>query len=83
MTRKGLRTLANVAALAVGLGFALFGQDMVLTNRGAPRDGTALGIPLPWFGYFVAGIGVLGFCGVNVYKGGPLDKANDPPDEAE
>lgn len=38
------------------------------------------GIRADYLGYALAGLGILGFCGVNIWMGGPLDCRNDPPD---
>lgn len=36
-------------------------------------------LPLDWVGYVVTFFGVLGLCGVNIWRNGPLDKRLDPP----
>jgi hypothetical protein len=36
-------------------------------------------VPMPWVGWFVIGVGVLGLLGFNVFSGGPLDKRLDAP----
>lgn len=35
-------------------------------------------MPVHYAGYIVAVMGVLGMCGVNIWRGGPLDPRNDP-----
>ena len=34
-------------------------------------------MPVHYAGYIVAVMGVLGMCGVNIWRGGPLDPRND------
>ncbi|HVK11372.1 MAG TPA: hypothetical protein VM597_21565 [Gemmataceae bacterium] len=71
MTRPQQRAVATgfllaLAALLIYLGF----------------DGVTLKyVPAQYFGYGVAGLGVLAGLGVNVWAGGPLDPRNDPPPE--
>jgi len=34
-------------------------------------------IPVPWVGYLLLAVGVLGLLGVNVFRGGPIDQRLD------
>lgn len=36
-------------------------------------------VPVPWLGWFVIAVGVLGLLGFNVFYGGPLDRRLDEP----
>lgn len=55
-------------AIGGGLLFILFGEGWNLHGL----------IPLPYLGWTLVVIGVLGLAGVNIFKGGPLDKQNAP-----
>ena len=78
--RQKYRLMAQVALIAAGLVCVLFMNGWVLTGRGM-RSGP--GIPMHWVGYAFIAYSALGFFGVNIFKGGPLDPARDPvePDE--
>ena len=76
MPRAVQRALCSVVGIIAGVLMALFGKGYVLGHSYPPGRG----LPLPYFGYFLAGLGVLGLVGVNVFIGGPLDKRFDEPD---
>jgi hypothetical protein len=59
---------ASIFAIVAGALMAAFGGNWVFA--GTP-------IRLSWFGGLLVIVGVLGLCGVNVWKGGPLDKRRD------
>ena len=75
MSRGALRVLASLFAIGAGLVFVFCMPNYVwkVGGPGAPGGG----LPVPYLGYFIAAIGVLGLCGVNVFIGGPLDKRHD------
>jgi hypothetical protein len=67
------RRTVRLAALAF---FFIFG--VILFGIGC--DGRAIvDVRFAFAGAFFALMGVLGVCGVNVWRGGPLDPRNDPP----
>ena len=75
MSRGALRVAACFGLLAVSVAFIFCMPDYVLkASYTAPGEG----IPVCYLGYFLAVLGILGLCGVNVFLGGPLDKRKDP-----
>ncbi|MBN1517580.1 hypothetical protein JXA32_13540 [Candidatus Sumerlaeota bacterium] len=76
MGRRIMRFIVTLLLMLVGVGGIVIGEDYILTSA----DGTA-GIPLPYVGYFLVVFCLVGFLGVNIYIGGPLDKHNDSPEE--
>ena len=55
----------------------LFAASIVLICLG--HNGLTLDfIPAEYIGYLLAGLGLLGLLGVNIWYGGPLDRRNDP-----
>jgi len=67
-SRRRARTFALLALTGIGgLAYA-FGQDMVGVGS----------TPLQFLGGFLIGVAILGGVGLNIWRGGPLDKRNDP-----
>ena len=67
MNRSQARLLVNLVFLAFGVWLVYLWDSW--TIRGAPV----------WIaGAIIVVFAVLGFCGVNVFYGGPLDKNKDP-----
>ena len=69
MSRRSQRFVAT-------LGMFLFAGWMIY----AGRHGLVFvrsQLPVDYAGYIVAAFGLLGLCGVNIWRGGPLDPQND------
>jgi hypothetical protein len=66
--RRAGRIVVSLWAIGGGLVFVWFLNGWLMS-----------GIPVPWVGYVMIAFGVLGLIGINVFRGGPLDKRHDPP----
>jgi hypothetical protein len=69
MSRKLRRCFATLFM------FAFAGWMIMLGNEG--HVFTQSGMPVHYVGFFVGFVGVLATCGVNVWRGGPLDLRYD------
>jgi hypothetical protein len=66
--RKNMRRFMSGWCVAGGLLFVIFGREWLVN-----------GLPVPWVGFALILLGILGFAGVNVFYGGPLDLRLDRP----
>lgn len=69
--RKGMRRFMSCWCIGGGSLFGIFGHDALVN-----------GLPVHWVGYLLILLGILGFAGVNVFYGGPLDLRLDRPQQS-
>jgi hypothetical protein len=77
--RKVLRFFASVGITGFGAYCTFVLGDAYAFGYGTPGSG----IPATYFGIPLMIGGALGLCGVNVFRGGPLDVRRDPPSEPD
>jgi hypothetical protein len=68
--RRQKRRQISIGAILLGVFLCVVGQDYVINDA----------VPVPLVGLVAIVVGVLGACNVNVFKGGPLDMNDDPPE---
>ncbi|MFN0110182.1 MAG: SHOCT domain-containing protein [Blastocatellia bacterium] len=71
MTREKQRRTALFVGVGLALWFLYLGDDWVINGF----------LPIWVLGLIFGITALLGFCGVNVFKGGPLDPQTDPSSE--